>query len=119
MSAGDNAPDDVSMFHGMTGKLFSISNGNPFNKNVDLNSLAAGDLNAPYLHEILSDPLVKENHARGLGFNLRGCGDSIATSPTLHNGGCTSELGTVVTWAKIKWPKSKIYDIGTLQLRFQ
>ncbi|KAG9042425.1 medium-chain fatty acid ethyl ester synthase/esterase 2 [Tulasnella sp. UAMH 9824] len=30
-----------------------------------------------------------------------------------HHGGSTSDLGAVITWATMKWPKSKIYIIGT------
>ncbi|KIO21669.1 hypothetical protein M407DRAFT_28736 [Tulasnella calospora MUT 4182] len=92
ISVGDDAPEDVPTFIGVHGM--------------------AGDLDAPYLHEILS-PLVKENRGRGVVFNLRGCGGSTATSPTFHHGGCTSDLGAVVTWVTMKWPKSKIYLIGT------
>ncbi|KAG8930531.1 hypothetical protein FRC01_002653 [Tulasnella sp. 417] len=92
VSVGDDAPEDLPTFIGVHGM--------------------GGDLNASYLHEILS-PLVGANQARGVVFNLRGCGESIATSPSLHHGGCTSDLGAVVTWVTMKWPKSRIYVIGT------
>ncbi|KAG8978028.1 hypothetical protein FRC05_011143 [Tulasnella sp. 425] len=50
---------------------------------------------------------------RGVVFNLGGYADSSATSPALHRGGSTSDLGAVITWVTMKWPKSKIYLIGT------
>ncbi|KIO19212.1 hypothetical protein M407DRAFT_31138 [Tulasnella calospora MUT 4182] len=92
VSVGDDAPADVPTYIGVHGM--------------------AGNLNAPYLHETLS-PLIKENRGRAVVFNLRGCGDSAATSPAFHHGGSTSDLGAVVTWATTKWPNSKIYVIGT------
>ncbi|KAG8946410.1 hypothetical protein FRC04_011856 [Tulasnella sp. 424] len=92
VSVGDDAPDDLDTYVGVHGM--------------------AGDVDAPYLHEILG-PLIKDGCARGIVFNLRGCGDSTATSPALHHGGSTSDLGAVITWVTMKWPKSKIYIIGT------
>ncbi|KAG8925088.1 hypothetical protein FRC00_004356 [Tulasnella sp. 408] len=92
VSMGDDAPEGVPTFIGVHGM--------------------AGDSSAPYLHEILS-PLVKGNRARGVVFNLRGCGDSKATSPTFHHGGSTSDLGAVIAWVAMKWPKGKIYVVGT------
>ncbi|KAG8946408.1 hypothetical protein FRC04_011854 [Tulasnella sp. 424] len=92
VSVGDDAPGDLETYIGVHGM--------------------AGDVDAPYLHEILA-PFVRDGHARGIVFNLRGCGDSTATSPALHHGGSTSDLGAVITWVTMKWPKSKIYVIGT------
>ncbi|KIO21668.1 hypothetical protein M407DRAFT_28735 [Tulasnella calospora MUT 4182] len=91
VSIGDDAPDDLPTFTGVH----------------DM----AGDLNAPYLHEIIS-PLIKDNRARGVVFNLRGCVDPAVTSAAFHHGGSTSDLGAVVTWVTIKWPGSKIYVIA-------
>ncbi|KAG8924147.1 hypothetical protein FRC00_005422 [Tulasnella sp. 408] len=92
VSVGDDAAEDTPTFIGVHGM--------------------AGDSEAPYLHETLSS-LVKENRGRGVVFNLRGCGESTATSPTFHHGASTSDLGAVITWVTMKWPKSKIYLIGT------
>ncbi|KAG8954850.1 hypothetical protein FRC04_010333 [Tulasnella sp. 424] len=92
VSVGDDAPEDLFINIGVHGM--------------------AGDLDAPYLHEILA-PLVRDGSARGVVFNLRGCGDSTATSPALHHGGSTSDLGAVITWVTMKWPKSKFHVIGT------
>ncbi|KAG8946404.1 hypothetical protein FRC04_011850 [Tulasnella sp. 424] len=92
VSVGDDAPDDLPTYIGVHGM--------------------AGDVNAPYLHEILAS-LIRDRCARGVVFNLRGCGDSSATSPALHHGGSTSDLGAVITWVTMKWPKSKINVIGT------
>ncbi|KAG8941945.1 hypothetical protein FRC04_003904 [Tulasnella sp. 424] len=92
VSVGDDAPEDLETYIGVHGM--------------------AGDVDAPYIHEILG-PLIKDGCARGIVFNLRGCGDSTATSPSLHHGGSTSDLGAVITWVTMKWPKSKIYIIGT------
>ncbi|KIO25235.1 hypothetical protein M407DRAFT_25456 [Tulasnella calospora MUT 4182] len=84
--AGDDAPEDVPTFIGVHGM--------------------AGDFNAPYLHEIFS-PLVKENRGRGIVFNLCGCGEFAASSPAFHHGGSTSDLGAVVAWVTMKWPKAR------------
>ncbi|KAG9043404.1 hypothetical protein FS837_009655 [Tulasnella sp. UAMH 9824] len=92
VSLGDDAPEDTPTFIGVHGM--------------------AGDLEAPYLHEVLSS-LVKENRGRGVVFNLRGCGESTATSPTFHHGASTSDLGAVISWVTMKWPKGKVYVIGT------
>ncbi|KAG8978026.1 hypothetical protein FRC05_011141 [Tulasnella sp. 425] len=92
VSIADDAPEDLPAYIGVHGM--------------------AGDTDAPYLHEMLA-PLVRDGRARGVVFNLRGCGDSSATSPALHHGGSTSDLGAVITWVTMKWPKSKIYLIGS------
>lgn len=92
VSVGDDAPEDLFTYIGIHGM--------------------AGDLDAPYLHEILA-PLVRDGSARGVVFNLRGCGDSTATSPALRHGGSTGDLGAVINWVTMKWPKSKIHVIGT------
>ncbi|KAG8930397.1 hypothetical protein FRC00_001155 [Tulasnella sp. 408] len=95
ISVGDDAPDDLPIFIGVHGMAVNT-----------------GDVEEAYLHEILYH-LVKNNRGRGVVFNLRGCGESTATSPAFHHGGSTSDLGGVVTWATMRWPKSKVYVIGT------
>ncbi|KAG8978270.1 hypothetical protein FRB90_008517, partial [Tulasnella sp. 427] len=92
VSVADDAPPCIPTFIGVHG--------------------LAGDLEAPYLHEILK-PLASELGGRLVVFNLRGCGASTATSPTFHHGGSTSDLGAVISWVTMRWPESKVYLIGT------
>ncbi|KAG8937384.1 hypothetical protein FRC00_006346 [Tulasnella sp. 408] len=75
VSLGDDAPEDVSTFIGA--------------------HRMAGDLSAPYLHEILS-PIVKENRGRGVVFNQCGRGVSKATSHSFHHDGSTRDQARAI-----------------------